>query len=99
MNEHDVLCNRCLGLINRRLSDDDLLILVVLRGGDKNMDSIIYKSRLGTSKTRASISRLYGACLIDIRKLGNHRMIKLTPSGKLLCKSLESDFKNKKGGN
>ena len=45
MNEHDVLCNRCLGLINRRLTDDDLLILVVLRGGDKNMDKIVARKR------------------------------------------------------
>jgi hypothetical protein len=94
-----MICDQCLDLVKGRMTDDDWkVLLAIYRSGPMNRDRIMNVSRLSTSRMRESVLRLYGACLVNIKKYGTHRIISLTVSGEHLCRSIESQYKKDKGG-
>lgn len=97
MGNKQILCERCLEMIEERLDDDDWMVMVALyRGGAQNRDRIISRTNLSTYRVRESITRLYGACLVDISRFGNGTIMRLTPTGETLCRAFENQSTNEK---
>ena len=95
MVNKQMLCERCLKVIEDRLDDEDWKVMVALyRSGPQNRDRIISRTHLSTYRVRESITRLYGACLVDISRFGNGTIMRLTPTGETLCRIFENQRTN-----
>ena len=77
-----MLCRNCLFEITGRLEDEDRKLLFALNEkGVLNKESASHVTKLTTSKLRDAISRLKGATLLEVTRIGNSTLLRLSESG------------------
>lgn len=100
MKDEDILSDHSLKMIEERLCDTDWEIIAALSEVSvMNKSQINVATQLSISEVRDSVSRLFGGCIIYMRRLGNSTQVKLTPSGQRLMKLQKQYYKERRSKN
>jgi len=92
----DILDDKSLTMIHERLNEIDWQIISALKQhGVMNKKEIMATTHLSISDVRDSVWRLYGGCIIYMRRLGNYTELKLTLSGNRLIELAYQDYKRR----